>query len=282
MVVSSSLRKARKIVIITISKIVLYTLVYHLASKALDRPAFPDAWEILHVMINKVLPGFIVHLPATLIRWFAVYMVGLMLGLLGGILIGYFKRIHKTVEFEIDFLRSLPATVLVVFILAAFSDGHIQRSLPALYITFFTVLFYVTKHMAILNRNRIEHLKDLGAGKAFILRHCVYYELLPTMMVAARQAISLSFLVAISVELIVGSYGNVGLGKLLYDWKFYTEYSSIIGGLLIIGSIGYGLNMGMLKLHQKMTPWTKVKTKKKKSHEHNKHNTARTPAYGCC
>jgi NitT/TauT family transport system permease protein len=256
---SDAFHNARKIGIWTL-RIPIYGLAYYLAHAALNRPAFPGVGRILNAIVRDVLPGFAVHLPATIIRWFLVYVLGLALGLLGGVLIGYFRRLHEAVKFEVDFFRSLPATVLVVFILAAFGDGHIQRSLPAFYITFFTVLFYVAKHMAMLKRTRIEHLVDLGASRAFILRHCVYYELLPVIMVASRQAISLSFLVAISVELIVGSYGNVGLGKLLYDWKFYTNYSDIIGGLIVIGGIGYALNLAMLKLHRKMVPWHNIET----------------------
>ena len=245
---------------IWILRILFYFLIYLFISIILDRPAFPKPWKIVENLFTIVLPGFLHHLPATLFRWFIVFFAGSILGFFMGILIGYFKKIHEIVKFEIDFFRSLPATVLIVFLLAAFGDGHLQRSLPVLYITFFTVLFYVAKHMLILNRRRIQHLLDLGASRIFVLRHCVYYELLPVIMVAIRQAISLSFLVAISVELIVGSFGNIGLGTLLYDWKFNCEYAAIIGGLLVIGTIGFLLNIMMLKLQNKLLPWTKVES----------------------
>jgi NitT/TauT family transport system permease protein len=236
-------------------RIVLYLFAYALVSQSLDRPAFPPLEEIGHALAYDVLRGFSEHLPPTLWRWLVVYCLGTFAGVFFGILLGYWRSVHRHARVDVDFFRSLPATILIIFIMAAFGDGSIQRSLPTLYITFFTVVFYVSKHVAILDRRRIEHLRELGAGPLFVVSHCVFYEVLPAVLVAARQAVSLSFLVAISVELIVGPYGDLGLGRLFYDWQFYSKYACIIGGLLIVGCVGYVLNVAMLKLHQFMIRW---------------------------
>jgi len=81
---------------------------------------------------------------------------------------------------------------------------------------------------------------------------------LPAVFVAARQAVSLSFLVAISVELIIGPYGNTGLGRLFYDWQFYSKYADILAGLLLVGVFGYALNLIMLLLHRMIARWSRA------------------------
>ncbi len=237
-------------------RVVLYGAIYAGAAALLDRPAFPPIDRIGAALFSDVIRGFAEHFPPTLWRWAAVYALETLAGVAVGIPVGYFGRLHKHARVDLDFFRSLPATILVTFILAAFGDGHIQRSIPTLYITFFTVTFYVSKHVSILERRRIEHLRELGAGPLFIVRHCVFYEVLPAVLVAARQAVSLSFLVAVSVELIVGPYGDLGLGRLFYDWQFYSKYANIIGGLLLVGLSGYALNVAMVGIHRIAIRWS--------------------------
>jgi ABC-type nitrate/sulfonate/bicarbonate transport system permease component len=239
-------------------RLLLYGGIYLAIAAYLSRPAFPPLGNIGRALFGDVIRGFLEHFPATFVRWLMVYALGTTAGVLAGIPLGYFRRIHQHVRIDVDFFRSLPATILTTFILAAFKDGNFQRSLPTLYITFFTVVFYVSKHVSILDYRRIEHLRELGAGPFFIVRHCVLYEVLPAVFVAARQAVSLSFLVAISVELIIGPYGEKGLGRLFYDWQFYSKYANILGGLLVLGAVGYALNLAMLALHRTIAAWSKA------------------------
>lgn len=241
-------------------RVLIYTGVYIIVSIIFKRPAFPSISLIFTSTFESVLPGFFKHFPPTLLRWFIVFIVGSISGVALGIPTGYFRSFHKIVRFDIDFFRSIPATIFITFVLAAFGDGHLQRSIPALYITFFTVLFYVSKQASILDRKRIEHLRELGAKSPFILQNCVLLELMPSIMVAVRQAISLSFLVAISIELIVGSYNNWGLGRLIYDWQFNQDYSSIIMALFLIGFFGYALNLSMILINKICIPWMKKET----------------------
>lgn len=242
------------------ARLLIYGAFYAALAAALDRPAFPSLGTIANAMLHDVAGGFSEHFPPTFFRWLAVYTIGTGAGVIVGIPLGYSRNIHRHLRMDVDFFRSLPATILTTFILAAFADGHVQRSLPTLYTTFFTVVFYVSKHTSIIDPRRIEHLRELGAGPLFIVRNCVFYEVLPAILVAARQAVSLSFLVSISVELIIGPYGEYGLGRLFYDWQFYSKYSSIIGGLLVIGFIGYALNLIMVGLHRCTVGWSKSDT----------------------
>lgn len=177
----------RKIVLPLAVRVAVYASIYVVVRTVLDRPAFPPLLDVISALFSTVPIGFSKHFPPTLARWFGVFALGTVLGVAVGIVVGYFRPIHQAIRFELDFFRSLPATLLVTFILAALGDGQLPRSIPAFYITFFTVTFYVAKEMAFLDRDRIDHLKDMGAPRRLMFA-VLYYELLPTIMIASRQA----------------------------------------------------------------------------------------------
>lgn len=89
----------------------------------------------------------------------------------------------------------------------------------------------------------MRHLQQLGASNVFIISRWYIYEMLPSIILAARQCISLSFLVLISTELIVGSSGNLGLGNRLVDWFFYSDFEKVVIALVFLGLTGYIVNL---------------------------------------
>lgn len=238
--------------------IIIYITIYSIVAKILNKPAFPPFSTLINTFLKDGIVDFLTNLQATLIRWLIVFIAGVIGGVSFGVIIGYFPILHNFLKIDIDFLRSLPATALIVFIMAAFGDNEVSRSFPAFYITFFTVLFYVVKHATVLKHPRINHLVELGASKTFIIKNCIIYELLPPIFIAIRQSVSLSFLVLISVELIVGPSGNIGLGKVFYDWMFYAKYANTIIGLIFLGIIGYILNLIAGWGHRKIIYWQDV------------------------
>lgn len=237
------------------SHVLFAVLIYGLASALLDKPALPSLSDLWNLDVSAFVHTMSRHLPKTLYRWLLVFLSGSTVGVLGGLLLGLFPRMHRAFSPEIDFLRSLPATALLMFFMAALGDNELSRSLPAFYITVWTIVYYVSKSTAIIERCRIDHLTDLGAKWFFTARHAAIYEVLPAIMVGLRQAVSLSFLVLVSVELIVGPSGGVGVGQILYDWKFYTHYEEIILALVVLGCVGLVLNRLMLAAHRYLVFW---------------------------
>ena len=241
-----------------LTRVALYFGAYAIFAAYIDKPAFPSVAQLLEAATGPVREQLVGHLIMTLWRWLKVFSVGVLVAVPCGILMGLVTPIYNRLSPDVDFFRSLPATVLVTFVQAAFGDNEQTRAMPAFHITFFTMLFYVAKHTRLIDKTRLNHLEELGASKLFVFWHCVLNELMPATMVAVRQAVSLSFLVLVSVELIIGSEGGEGIGQILYDWQFHTKYANIIVSLLCLGACGYLMNISMLAIHRRLTPWQQV------------------------
>jgi ABC-type nitrate/sulfonate/bicarbonate transport system permease component len=248
-------RRIKRLALETGIRMAGYSLVYETVRAIVSKPAFPPLLFIIRTFVNVMPAVAALNIAATLSRWTVLFAVGAFGGTAFGVLVGISRRAHRALATDLDFFRSLPATALLVFFLALFGDGDLARGLPALYITFFTVLFYVAKHVAGIDRDRIRHLRDLGAGWAFIVKHCLLWEVATPAFIAIRQAISLSFLVLISIELIIGSSNDRGLGTMIYKAKENLRYGELISGLFIIGMLGFVLNALWNAAQTRFVPW---------------------------
>ena len=233
----------------------IYSSIYYCLNKfEINKPIIVSPVELvksfnlsfLHVLVNEFL--------ITILRWVIIFIVGTLSGVLLGILFGFLK-FGENFEFDINFWRSLPATVIVSYVIALFGDNEFSRGFPALYVTFFTTFYFTFKFCQNMDKTKILHLKSLGAKNNFIFRNCIYYEMLPTIMTTARQGISLSFLVLIATEIILGSSNNIGIGNTIVNWYFNLDYGNITLFILITGIVGYIANQAMFSLTKKMLFW---------------------------
>lgn len=240
------------------SRIAIYVGLYELTHLLIQKPLIPSVLELIPIIPELFSAPIATAYIATCSRWISVFMLGVGLGSVIGAILGYFRIFGHALAFDIDFWRSLPATVLVQFFFALLGDNEITRVLPAFYVAFFTAIYYVSRAGSGLDRKRFEHLYTLGASDSFVIWNAYVYEVLPSVILAGRQAISLSFLVLVSTELIIGSSNDVGIGNRLVDWLFYAQYGKVILVIFLLGLTGYLANR-FAALSLKLVYWRETR-----------------------
>jgi len=240
--------------------LLLCVAAYEIVSILIDKPAFPDVTRILRGLISFigdrkfVWPSF----GYTVARWFIAWILCGMTAVVLGAILGYFADAYRLASGVLDFLRSLPATLLATFSTAAFGIGEISMLFPTAYVVFFTVIFYVAKHGQFVDKTRIQHLRRLHAPFRFILTHAILPDYASGIMTALQQSLSLSFLIQVSSELILGSAGNRGIGNVLYDFKDYSHFDALLASILILGIVGYAANIAFRVLQERLFPWLEL------------------------
>ena len=197
---------------------------------------------------------------STLLKWMFVFFVGTLSGIFFGIVLGFYK-IGEYLKVDIDFWRTLPATILIFYVITLFGDNWFTRIFIPLYVSFFTSLYLISKFTRNnLNRVKISHLKNLGFNNWFIIKNSIFFELLPEIMITTRQVVSLSFLILISTELILGSSDNHGIGDRINFYFGNVEHYDYITLLIIVtGFSGYIANRIMFILGNKIIFWKTYK-----------------------
>lgn len=248
------MRKWRSIAVV-LAHVAAYVALYQLAHIIYQKPILPSLDALWQSLMGMDEASVLAAYKATYSRWFVVFVVGAGTGGVCGGILGFFPRLGRFFTFDIDFWRSLPATVLVQFFFALFGDNEVTRAAPALYLMFFTTAYYVSRAGASIDRRRFSHLKQLGASTWFVIRESYVYEVLPAFMIALRQGVSLAFLVLISTELIIGSSNNTGIGNRLVDWLFYASYANVVITILLLGLSGYLANIVAKIIQSRLIYW---------------------------
>lgn len=245
--------------VVILSKVAIYFILYAILAAiaaANHKPAFASINKIMKAIIDiQKMQDLLLAFYKTMTVWSITFIGTTFVAVLVGIGLGRFKVLSRWLAGDLDYWRSLPATVLALFAFAAFGDNMFTRALPAIYVTFFLIVYYTNKASVVVDKVRIEHLKDLGASNIFITLNCYIPEIMGNLIISIRQAISLSFLVLVSTELILGSHGGNGIGRYLIDELNALRYPTVIICLFCLGIIGYLLNRVGYFLHINITPW---------------------------
>lgn len=186
-------------------------------------------------------------------RWFWGYTLGCLVGIPIGILMGLSKKIYNSLEFAIDFFRSLPVTAVFPLFLLVFGIG--DKSKVAM--TFTAVVFIVILNSAYgviqTKKTRIRAAKTFGASNWKIFRYVVFFEALPHTVVGMRASLSLALVVVVVSEMFIGT--QFGLGQRIYDAYTRNSIDALYAVILLLGLIGYLSNRLFVLIERKVVFW---------------------------
>lgn len=189
----------------------------------------------------------------TICLWLAGLFLGIFIGVPLGILMGYFEKVHKSLELLIDFFRSLPSIVLypvfvIIFGLGVFSKIAVVVFASALYIIINTI--YGVKYS---RESRFMLAKLLRATKLQTFTKIVIPSALADIFAGIRTSLSIGLIVTVGSEMIMG--GNLGLGKRVLDASMVYNMSEMYALIIVVGLLGYGSNKIFVLIEDRVIHW---------------------------
>jgi NitT/TauT family transport system permease protein len=179
-------------------------------------------------------------LAATVARTAAAFFVSAVVGAALGLVIGTFARVRKACWFPLHFIRSVPVTAFIPLFIVLSGGGAMGALALATFGSLLIVVAYTAIGVGAVSQTRILYARSAGASRADVLRRVVFYEALPSVMAGLRVSVSLSLILVIVGELVIGA--PHGLGRLINDFRYRADYPSMYAAILITGVLGYLLN----------------------------------------
>ncbi|MBF0555212.1 MAG: ABC transporter permease [Nitrospirae bacterium] len=192
-------------------------------------------------------------IEATTYRWAVGYALGTLVGVPIGIAFGLSKRLYESMEFLLDFFRSLPVTAIFPLFLLAFGIGNNSKIAMVFSAVIFVIILNSAYGIQHATKTRIRMAKSFGASNWQVFRMIVFFEALPGTLVGLRVALSLSLVVVIVSEMFIGT--NLGIGQRIFDSYSTNSVSDLYALILFIGIIGYFLNKMFVFFEQKVVFW---------------------------
>jgi NitT/TauT family transport system permease protein len=159
-----------------------------------------------------------------------------------GILIGYFSKLEQMTYIAFQFLRMISPLAWMPVAIIIFGVGD-----KAVYFLLWLVAIWPLILNTAHGASRVSSLwinmaKTMGATDFGILRKIVIPAAIPDMLTGLRLAVGISWIILVPAEMLGVSDG---LGYFILDTRDRFRYDQLMATIVVIGAIGYMLDMIM-------------------------------------
>jgi NitT/TauT family transport system permease protein len=222
--------------------------------QAVNPILLPSPWLVFNRLWDLVISeDFLTDLSSTLSRLAIGFTTAGLIGVLLGIPLGYWWRFYKSLEFIVDFFRSIPATALFPLFMIFLGIGEEPKI--AIVVFACSPIVLVNTVYAVRNSSPTRRIaaSTMGARKRDILLRVVLPEALPGVFVGLRTSLSLSLVLVIVSEMFIGT--TTGLGYRIMDEHYMYRIPEMYATLVFVGLLGYFLNQLFLVVERRVVRW---------------------------
>lgn len=225
------------------------------AGQLIDKNLLPSPFATVRDTWKNLVSGSLAFdFCQTLLRVGYAFVAAAVIGIPVGIVLGSKEGLYRSLEFNIDFFRSTPATAMFPLFMLLFGLGEFTKIAIAAFAAFLVIVFNVAYGVMNARQTRILAARSMGASSLRIFKDVIFFETLPQTFVGLRTAVSLALVVIIVAEMFIGA--TDGLGHRIIDAQISYQLPDMYGSILAAGGMGYGLNALFLVVEKLLIHWS--------------------------
>jgi ABC-type nitrate/sulfonate/bicarbonate transport system permease component len=172
-----------------------------------------------------------------------------------GLAMGLSARLERFVDPTFEMLRPISGIAWIPLALFIFGIGNALPVFIMTYAAFFPILVGTVAGVRTVDRRLIDVARTMGVPHRTIVTRVVIPAALPSLLVALRLGVALSWTAVVAAELI-GAPSGLG-----YAVEWYRELlmtPQVMSFIAMIGVIGYLCDAGVRWLNRRLTPWAQT------------------------
>ncbi|MGH3653017.1 ABC transporter permease [Glutamicibacter sp.] len=188
----------------------------------------------------------------TMKAWLLGVVISTVMGVIAGIIIGSSNVLVKATHSTVEFFRPIPAVALIPIAALLFGPRIGTELVIIIYACFWVVLIQVFYGISDLDKVAVDTARTLRMNFMQRVRYLIFPTLLPFLMTGLRLSATIALILAISVELIVGT---PGLGQEVAFAQINGSAPAIYALIITSGLLGIAINMIMRFIERKTLFW---------------------------
>ena len=223
---------------LTVASLFIAFVIWQFLSTVLFNPfLIPPPLEVFRTAIPMILSGEILgDVTISMSRVLVGFLVGSLMGIVGGVLLGRIRLLHDLFDPIIELLRYLSPTAMIPIAVIWFGIGEMSKYFLIFWGTLFIVLINTIAGVWRAPIARQRAAECLGASRLQIFLLVIIPSSVPYIVTGMRVAMASSFMSIIPAEILAA---DSGIGYLLQKSSMLLQTNRIFVALLTICILGF-------------------------------------------
>jgi NitT/TauT family transport system permease protein len=192
------------------------------------------------------------HLAATLQEALLGLAGGSVLGVLSGLALAKWRRLHVALDPYIMGLYGLPRVALAPLFIMWLGIGIESKVVLAGFVTYFVLLINTFVGVKNIDTDLLNAVRTMGGQGAFLFRKVVLPSCIPWILSGLRIGLGLSLTGAVVAEMLAAQRG---IGWLISRASGTFDTTGVFASLVVLAVVAMALNEGMKKLERRLLRW---------------------------
>ncbi len=221
-----------------------------------DHDTLPVFTDVLAKFVQLfALPSFYQAVWDTLSGFLIGLAIATAAGVVLGILFGLSEITYRSSRTTIEMLRPIPATALIPVMIIVFGTGLTMKTILVVFASVWPILFNALYGVRNVDPLVKDMARSFGLGRFAVIRRVVLPAALPMIWAGVRISSTISLIVVITLELLLG--GSTGVGGMISQARagsndVLAAYSAII----VAGLLGLLVNIALAAVERRFFAWS--------------------------
>jgi len=192
------------------------------------------------------------HLGYSLFRVIVGFFFGALVGIPLGYAMGLSDWFRGWFDPIVEFMRPVPPLALIPLVIIWAGIGEAGKIILLFLAALWIMTIAARAGVSGVNITKVHAAYSLGASKFQLMRHVIVPNSLPEIFTGARVAMGVCWGTVVAAELVAA---EKGAGMMIMVASRFQLTDIVIMGIILIGVIGYGIDILMRMAERWLVPW---------------------------
>ena len=233
--------------------LVLFLVLWHLASIPAGRLLLPSPLDIIPAFIDEVRSGVLLSATlASLSVFLAGYLLAAVTGIALGVLMGGMPRVGETLEIYVNALNATPRVALIPLVILWFGLGPAAKIVVVWLLAVLPILINTYTGVQNTDPDLLEAARSFGARSGQIFRYIMLPAALPYVVTGLRLGAAMAMVGTVFAEL----YTSLsGLGYLMAQFGGSFQTAKYFVPVLVLALMGMLVSEALKILERRLARW---------------------------
>lgn len=210
--------------------------------------------EQFHLTFTEGFRGYslLEHTGVSIYRLMFGFLLGCLVGIPVGFAMGLSRIMRGIFDPIVEFMRPIPPLALIPLMIIWAGIENKPKIILLFLAALWVMVLAARSGVQSIRLSKIHAAYTLGASRRQVLLRIILPNALPEIFTGMRVAMGVCWGTLVAAELVAA---DAGIGFMIIVAGKFLETSLVFVGIIIIGVIGAGIDVGMRKLEAKMIPW---------------------------